>query len=461
MKCQLCNFESEGKKFSNHLQKEHKIKSKDYTKKYICKEYSGCLNCGKETRYVAYAFKKYCKDCAKVGMSIGGKKGGQHKAWNKGETKQSDSRIKGHVGKNNPFWGKKHSEVTLNKISFTKRLGGREVLERIFKRNKEFEILTPLDDYFNRQTQYLDFKCKKCNFICKKTLQTFERGSLCPKCYPITRSKAEIEVYEYIKSLDINDVLCNDRKVIKPKEIDILLNKSKFGIEFNGLYWHSDIIDRTTKYDLLNKTKLCKEVSIKLMHIFSDEWEYKKDICKSMIKNRVGLCTRIWARKCIIKELKREDFAKFMNKCHISGSVNSSIRLGLFYNDELISAIGFRKPRQKKWSGYYEISRFATKLDTVVVGGLSKLIKHFHNEHDCKIMTYADRRFGEGLGYEKIGFKYYGDTGIDYWYSDGQYRFDRFIIKTDNNMSEREKAAEMNLYKVWGCGSNIWVMDNN
>ena len=459
MKCQLCDFEGEGKNFSNHLQKVHKLKSKEYTKQYICKDYNGCLKCGKETRYVAYTFKKYCKDCAKVGMSIGGRKGGKHEAWNKGKTKETDCRIKGNSGKDNPFWGKNHSEETLNRISLTKRLGGKEVLERILKRNKEFEILTPVDEYFSRQRQYLDFKCKKCGFECKKTLQAFERGSLCPKCYPVTRSKAEIEIYEYIVNLRIDDVLSNDRSLIKPKEIDILSKQNNFGIEFNGLYWHSDVIDKTTKYDLLNKTKLCKDLGVKLMHIYSDEWEYKKNICQSMIKNRLGLCNKVFARKCKLKEIDKKDFSRFMNDNHISGSVNSSVRLGLYFNEELILAIGFRKPRQKKWSGYYEISRFATKLDYVVVGGLSKLLKFFKNQVSSKIMTYADRRFGEGLGYEKAGFKYYGDSGIDYWYSDGRNRYDRFIIKTDNKMTEREKAADMGLYKVWGCGSNIWVLD--
>jgi predicted Zn-ribbon and HTH transcriptional regulator len=459
MKCQLCDFEGEGKNFSNHLQKVHKLKSKEYTKQYICKDYNGCLNCGKETRYVAYTFKKYCKDCAKVGMSIGGRKGGKHEAWNKGKTKETDCRIKGSSGKDNPFWGKNHSEETLNRISLTKRLGGKEVLERILKRNKEFEILTPVDEYFSRQRQYLDFKCKKCGFECKKTLQAFERGSLCPKCYPVTRSKAEIEIYEYIVNLRIDDVLSNDRSLIKPKEIDILSKQNNFGIEFNGLYWHSDVIDKTTKYDLLNKTKLCKDLGVKLMHIYSDEWEYKRNICQSMIKNRLGLCNKVFARKCKLKEIDKKDFSRFMNDNHISGSVNSSVRLGLYFNEELILAIGFRKPRQKKWSGYYEISRFATKLDYVVVGGLSKLLKFFKNQVSRKIMTYADRRFGEGLGYEKAGFKYYGDSGIDYWYSDGRNRYDRFIIKTDDKMTEREKAADMGLYKVWGCGSNIWVLD--
>jgi predicted Zn-ribbon and HTH transcriptional regulator len=461
LKCQICGYEGLGKDFSNHLRKEHGLKSKEYTKKYIYCNRVGCKNCGKETRYTSFKFKKYCKDCVKIAMKEGGKKGGKAEAWNKGKTYKDDKRIVRLKGKDNPFWGKKHNQEALNKMSLTKRLGGKEVLERILKRNKEFEILTPIEEYFSRQRQYLDFKCKKCGFECKKTLQAFERGSLCPKCYPITRSQAEVEIYEYISSLEIKHVLTNDRNIIKPKEIDVLIKQHHFGIEFNGLYWHSEVIDRTTKYDLLNKTKQCQENGIKLMHIFSDEWEYKKEICKSMIKNRLGLCNRVFARKCVIKEIDKKEFDEFMNKSHISGSVNSSIRLGLFYKEELISAIGFRKPRQKKWKGYYEISRFATKIDTVVTGGLSKFLSYFKKTKEEKLMTYADRRFGEGLGYEKVGFKYCGDTGIDYWYTDGKCRYDRFIIKTDNDMSEKEKAYEMGLYKVWGCGSNIWVLEDN
>ena len=460
MKCEICGFIGEGKVFSNHLAKDHKIKSKDYTREYICKDYKGCLNCGEETRYVAYTFKKYCSQCAKIGMSIGGRKGGQHEAWNKGKTKETDSRIKGQSGKDNPFWGKSHSNETRNRISMTKQLGNVEVLKRVMSRNKEFEILTPLEEYFSRQRQYLDFKCKKCGFICKKTLQTFERGSLCPKCYPVNKSKAEIEIFEYIRELGFSNAINGDRSLISPKEIDISLKEKGFGIEFNGLYWHSDVVDSTERGDMLYKTLKCKEKEIKLMHIFSDEWEYKKEICKSMINNRLGLCQKVWARKCEVREIIKLDFDKFMNENHISGSVNSSVRLGLYYNNELICAIGFRKPRQKKWSEYYEISRFATSLNKVVVGGLSKLLKRFKNDFvGIKIMTYADRRFGEGLGYCAVGFEQKGDTGIDYWYSDGRQRYDRFIIRSGGGLTEREKAADLGLFKVWGCGSNIWVMD--
>jgi hypothetical protein len=459
MICKICSYESSGKDFSNHLKKEHKLSSKEYTAKYIYSNNIGCKNCGKETRYVAFQFKKYCSDCSKVAMSEGGRRGGRHEAWNKGKTSKEDSRIKGQKGKDNPFWGKKHSEETINRISFTKRLGDKKVLERILQRSEEFEILTPLEEYFSRQRQYLEFKCKKCDFVCKKTLQAFERGSLCPKCYPISRSKSEIEVYDFVKTLVGESVKSNDRTLIKPKEIDIYVADKHFGIEYNGLYWHSDLVDRTSKNELKNKTEKVLEQNTKLMHIFSDEWDFKKDICKSMIRSRLGLCVRIWARKCAVRELETKVFNDFMNECHISGKVNSSIKLGLFYNDKLVSAIGFRKPRQRKWKGYWEISRFSSQLNTNVVGGLSKLLKYFKTNYEGSIMTYADRRFGEGLGYEKVGFQYVGNTGVDYWYSDGVQRFDRFMFKTDKNEKEIEKVTKLKLFKVWGCGSNIWVWD--
>ena len=344
----------------------------------------------------------------------------------------------------------------------TKRLGSVDVLNRVMERNEEFEILTPIEEYFSRQRQYLEFKCKKCEFVCKKTLQAFERGSLCPKCYPMSKSKAELEVYEFVKSITEYNVVSGNRSLIGPKEIDITVTSDtvRLGIEFNGLYWHSEVVDNTTKEDLLNKTNLCKEKDYKLMHIFSDEWEFKKDICKSMIRNRIGLSKKIYARKCLVKVIDKKSFDNFMNLSHIDGKVNSSIRLGLFYNDELVSAIGFRKPRQKKWSEYIEISRFATKLDHVVVGGLSKLLSYCKKNYDMqKIMTYSDRRFGWGSGYEKVGFKKIGNSGIDYWYTDGINRYDRFTIKTDDTMTEKEKAADMGLYKVWGCGSFIWTFN--
>jgi hypothetical protein len=126
MICKICNYESTGKDFSNHLQREHKLKSKLYTAKYIYKEQPMCELCGNETRYVAYKFKRFCKDCSKISSSITGAEGGKATAWNKGLTKETDERVKkqaeDNTGEGNPFYGKRHTLISRQKMSKTKKL---------------------------------------------------------------------------------------------------------------------------------------------------------------------------------------------------------------------------------------------------------------------------------------------------------------------------------------------------
>ena len=41
-----------------------------------------------------------------------------------------------------------------------------------------------------------------------------------------------------------------------------------------------------------------------LIHVFEDDWLYKKEIVKSMIASRLGIYKeKIFARKCQIKEI--------------------------------------------------------------------------------------------------------------------------------------------------------------
>lgn len=466
MICQICNYESSGKDFSNHVKREHGLSSKEYTITHI---YNGfqpmCKNCGAETRYVAFNFKNYCKDCSKIASKVGGKKGGQSKAWNKGLTKESDERIlkssQNMLGSNNPFWGKRHSDETRKKISQTKLLNRIDLVSRVNDRAGEFILKTNLDDYYSRQKQYLDFQCVECGNTCEKTLQAFERGSLCPVCYPISRSQFELEIADYINSLGFES-RTSDRSVIGPKELDIIVPSKKFGIEANGLYWHSELNKQDKRFHL-NKTVDCLEKDYKLMHVFSDEWNFKQEICKSMISHRLDCINfKIFARKCVIRELKNQEAREFFTISHISGFVSSRKCWGLIHNGKLIAALSIRIPRQKKYMGMIEISRFACLPNHHVPGGLSKLlkvVKKYAKENSFSgIMTYADRRFGEGKGYVKVGFDYLGNTGLDYFYTDGQTRIDRFSMRAQNGMSEREVAKSKGVYKVWGCGSNIYQM---
>jgi len=93
---------------------------------------------------------------------------------------------------------------------------------------------------------------------------------------------------------------------------------------------------------------------------------------------------------------------------HLQGFVGGKVKLGLFFENELVSLMSFGKRRvamgKKSTNGEYELLRFCNKLNTNVLGGASKLFKHFKENYKPKeITTYADRSHSNGGLYEKLG----------------------------------------------------------
>lgn len=194
---------------------------------------------------------------------------------------------------------------------------------------------------------------------------------------------------------------------------------------------------------------------------FRDEWEGKPEIVNSMIRYRLGKVTnKIPARKCKFVKLSGQEANRFFDHNHISGGVRSTLAFGLVVDSVLVSCISFRTPFHKKYAGEIEIARFASLVDHIVVGGFSKLFKgskqHLNDRGYKTVITYADRRFGDGRAYFQYGFDLIGYTGQDYFYTDGKRRLNRFGFRAKNGKSEREIALEAGVCKVYGCGSNVF-----
>jgi len=284
----------------------------------------------------------------------------------------------------------------------------------------------------------------------------------CSKCYSNV-SKKETAVLDFISSHI--EAEGTNRQFINNKEIDIVVPSKKLAIEFDGLYYHSEkFIDK--KYHL-EKTQECNKIGYSLVHIFEDEWDKKPEIVKSRLLNLIGKTSnKIFARKTVIKEVSSKDSREFLQRCHIQGNVNGIIRLGLYYEDKLVSLMTFgalrATLRQEKKEGSFELLRFCNELNTTVVGGASKLFKHFLNNYKTKeIISYADRRWSEGNLYEQLGFDFIADTVPNFFYTKGtfresRYNFQKHTLKDqveDKSKTATEIMKDKGYNRIFDCGS--------
>lgn len=314
-------------------------------------------------------------------------------------------------------------------------------------------LIDDFGDYFNMEEKATKYLYKRKFNIVEPT----KTNTIYKQFEIFNLIKTENKLYNY--------------KLIGLKEIDIVLPDIKLGIEYDGLIFHSEgllnegRVRNVDKNYHLNKTELCLKKGYTLFHIFESD---NLNIWLSMINNRLGFNERIYARKCIIKELKSTEIKDFLNNNHLQGFINSSINLGLYHNNELVSVMTFSKPRfNKKYD--YELIRFCNKLNTSVIGSASKLFNYFIKNYNPKsIISYANRRFSNGSIYEKLGFKFLRKTAPNYFYfkpsirmlmSRNQFqkhKLANLLDKFDENLSESENMFNNGYRRIYDCGNLVY-----
>lgn len=290
------------------------------------------------------------------------------------------------------------------------------------------------------------------------------QGHGCPLHYCNT-SKKEKEIADFIISLvGEKNVILNSKKILdSKKELDIFLPNYNIAFEFDGLYWHNEL-NKEKNYHL-DKTNDCIKNNIRLIHIFEDEWDEKQNIIKSMIKNILHFTeNKIYARKCNIKIVDSKTSKQFLNENHLQGNCYGSINLGLYYNNDLVSLMVFGSSRHFVGNGKtkYELIRFCNKINTNVIGGASKLFNYFiKNYNPNEIISYADKRWSNGMLYNILNFELYNESKPNYYYVIGNKRIYRYnlrkniLIKKFNcprEKTEKQFCFEQKWYRIYDCG---------
>jgi len=342
-------------------------------------------------------------------------------------------------------------------------LGHRQNKELFY--NRDFLIKNFLD-----KNKKIKWKLFREYFNCSETLpyKQFRKLGIEYQIKNLKYSEGEKEVNSFINSLNI-ETIENDKSLIG-KEIDILIPKYNLAIEYNGLYWHSfglSKIDQEYKYKFkhLEKTQVMEEKNFNLLHIFENEWIQKKDIWKSIIRNKLGKNIKsYYARKLIVKEVSSKDSKLFLENNHLQGSTPGKIKLGLYHKDTLVSLMTFSTPRYDK-TYEYELIRFCNILNTSVVGGASKLFKYFIKNYRPKsILSYANKRiaYSNKNLYLTLGFTFIGESLPSYSYTKNGELFTRYkFIKSKlkhlpnykDSKTEKQIMLENGYRKIYNCGN--------
>jgi hypothetical protein len=283
-------------------------------------------------------------------------------------------------------------------------------------------------------------------------------------------SSYENEIKFWLQQNNIS--FTKDRTLCFPKEIDIFMPEHKLAIEFNGLFWHCEEGGKYKNYHF-EKYKQCQNKNIQLIHIFEDEWIYKKEICKSIIAGHLNMQrTKIQARKCMIKEVSNKELRTFLNENHLQGYAPASVNFALIHDNNIVAALTFCKSRYNK-NIEWELLRLATKINTIIIGGIQKLWWYFLKKYNPNsIVSYCDLRWFDGNIYKTLGFNKKEDAKPTYWYTDYTYRFHRSKFtkkkcilaaqkntqKDISNLTEKIIARDiLHLHRIWDCGQQTWI----
>ena len=257
-------------------------------------------------------------------------------------------------------------------------------------------------------------------------------------CHEYLTSYFENDILDFVKSIYDGEVLNNIRKIIYPKELDIYIPQKKVAIECDGLYWHSDKIKPNDYH--FNKTLACEEKGIRLLHIFEDEWNFKKDICKSIIAESLGIYQNIInSQECVVKEISEILAKEFLENNSIYEFKIANNYFGLFYNNELIYVVSLKDKQY--------IVQECAKLNTFVENGLNKLINFIITQTNNSVFIEVDRRLQNIEFYKYCGFEKVSESEPNYFYIFGGKR-----EKEISKLAENYRFSEEETRRIYDCG---------
>ncbi len=188
----------------------------------------------------------------------------------------------------------------------------------------------------------------------------------------------------------------------------------------------------------------------------------------------------IYARKCELKQITRDDCHEFFEAYHLQWDTQknkNNIYIWLYYNNELVECMSFGKPRyNKKYER--EILRLCSHKDYKVVWWANRIFRKFLEvTNTSSVISYCDMSKFDWTVYEQLWFKLYKwNRPSKHWYNPWEAECKQHI--TDNLLRQRwydqifdenfgkwtdnnELMRNRGYVEIYDCGQStfVWTKD--
>lgn len=243
--------------------------------------------------------------------------------------------------------------------------------------------------------------------------------------YSVHGSIYEKRVEDLLERLGVKYVK-NGKKMLDGLEMDFYIPEKKIGIEVNPNVSHNSNLYATeavrSMFDSYkepsyhyDKYKRAQAAGVTLIQLFGNDLEpsvFESVTAKRLKVLLMGAAYKFPARKTkvyrLITDRQKKRARSFLDMYHSQGSSRASEYWAFECGGEWRGVASFAEGRNG-----VELKRLCFAPDTQVVGGLSKLIKHYFREHpECGLVySYSDNNLGPGTAYERAGARFVRETG--------------------------------------------------
>lgn len=282
-------------------------------------------------------------------------------------------------------------------------------------------------------------------------------------------SSGEHQLGEFITSLGVGVVL-NDRSIIAPYELDIVIPDMNIAVEFNGVYWHSDAQGKGPDYHY-GKWASARDTGYQLITVWEDDWKHRRPVVESMIRNSIlpTVLPEDSGGSYQVVELDSEVSSQFLHQHDIHGPfTHGTYHIGLESAPGVLVAVSVCHQNGTDVT----MDRFCSSVplhdDSMKL--LLESVECWGRGHSCTTITIlADNDTLDGEFYTRMGFLCGAELPPRYqhlhdgvrrpenWFTDQLFREDSHLAHQEG-FAVHELITLNNIPKIWDSGRTEYVM---